>query len=65
VTTDVREVFSRDAPAQWGADGELKRGRNNEVSALFHVCSHVVTGRLACLSVVTPALVIRKVTPFP
>jgi hypothetical protein len=65
VTTDVREVFSRDALAQWGADGELKKGRNNEVSALFHVCSHVVTGRLACLSVVIPALVIRKVTPFP
>lgn len=65
MTTDVREVFDRDAPAQWGADGELKKGRNNAVSALFHVCSHVVTGRLACLSVVTPALVIRKVTPFP
>jgi hypothetical protein len=64
VTTDVREVFSRDAPAQWGADGELKKGRNNGVSALFHVCSHVVAGRLARLSVVTPALVIRKVTPF-
>ena len=65
MTTDVQEVRSRDAPAQWGADGELRKGRNNAVSALFHVCSHVVTGRLACLSVVTPALVIRKVTPFP
>ena len=64
MTTDVREVFSRDAPAQWGADGELKKGRNNEVSTLFHVCSHVVTGRLACLSVATPALVILNVTPF-
>jgi hypothetical protein len=65
VNTDVREMFDRDAPNQSGADGELKKGRNNGVSALFHVCSHVVTGRLACLSVVTPALVIRKVTPFP
>ena len=64
MTTDVREVFSRDAPAQWGAVGELKKGRNNAVSALFHVCSHVVTGRLACLSVATPALVILRVTPF-
>jgi hypothetical protein len=64
VTTDVRQVFGRDAPDQWGADGELKKGRNNAVSALFYVCSHLVTGRLACLSVVTPALVIRKVTPF-
>jgi len=65
VTTDVQELFGRDAPAQWGADGELKKGRNNAVSALFHVCcSHVVTGRLARLSVVTPALVIRRVTPF-
>ena len=64
-TTDVREVFGSDAPDQQGADGELKKGRNNAVSALFHVCSHVVTGRLACLSVVTPALVILNVTPFP
>jgi hypothetical protein len=65
VTTDVGEVFGRDEPDQCGADGELKKGRNDIVSALFHVCSHVVTGRLACLSVVTPALVIRRVTPFP
>jgi hypothetical protein len=65
VTTDVREVFDRDAPQERGAVGELEKGRNNAVSALFHVCSQVVTGRLACLSVVTPAVVIRKVTPFP
>ncbi len=52
-------------PISAGADGELKKGRNNDVSALFHVCSHVVTGRLACLSVVTPALVILRVTPLP
>ena len=64
MTTDAREVFSRDAPAQWGADGELKKGRNNGVSALFHVCSQVVVGRLARLSVVIPALVILSVTPF-
>ena len=61
----IGQVFDRDAPDQRGADGELKKGRNNAVSALFHVCSHVVTGRLACLSVVTPALVIRSVTPLP
>lgn len=64
MTTDAREVFGRDAPNKRGAIGELKKGRNNAVSALFHVCSHVVTGRLACLSVVTPALVILRVTPF-
>jgi len=65
VTIEVREVFDRNAPDPHGADGELKKGRNNGVSALFHVCSQVVTGRLACLSVVTPALVILRVTPFP
>ena len=63
--TDVREVFSGDAPGKRGADGELKKGRNEIVSALFHVCSHVVVRRLACLSVVMPALVIPRVTPFP
>jgi hypothetical protein len=65
VITDVREVFGRDAPGEPGADGELEKGRNEIVSALFHVCSHVVVRRLACLSVVMPALVILKVTPFP
>ena len=60
--TDAWEVFGRDAPG--GADGKLEKGRNESVSALFHACSHVVVFRLACLSVVTPALVIRKVTPF-
>lgn len=65
MTIEVREVFDRDAPDQHGADGELKKGRNNAVSALFHVCSHAVAGRLACLSVVRPALVIFSVTPLP
>ena len=65
MTTDVREVFDRAAPDNSGADGELEKGRNEIVSALFHVCSHVVTGRLACLSEVTPAFVILSVTPFP
>lgn len=65
MTTDAGEVFYRDAPDYRGADGEAEKGRNEIVSALFHVCSHVVTGRLACLSVVTPALVIRNVTPLP
>ena len=64
MTTDVREVFSRDAPAQWGADGELKKGRNNEVSALFHVSWQAVTGRLASFSV-APDFVVRSVTPPP
>ena len=65
VTTDVRECLAGTRPAIAGADGELEKGRNEIVSALFHVCSHVVTGRLACLSVVTPAFVILRVTPFP
>lgn len=64
MTTDARQAFGRDAPTGRGADGELEKGRNENVSALFHVSSHVVTGRLACLSLVTPALVMVSVTPF-
>jgi hypothetical protein len=64
-TTDVRGVSDRTTPDQRGADDELEEGRNEGVSALFHVCSHVVNGRLACLSEVTPAFVILSVTPFP
>ena len=65
MTTDAMEVFGRDAPDNRGADGELEKGRNEIVSALFHVSSHVVTGRLACLSVVKPAFVTFSVTPLP
>src|SRR5262245_4976003 len=65
VSTDAGVVFGGDAPGSRGADGELEKGRNEIVSALFHVCSHVVTGLLACLSVVSPAFVILSVTPFP
>ena len=43
---------------------KLKKGRNKNVSALFHVSSQAVVGRLACLTVV-PALVIFNVTPPP
>jgi hypothetical protein len=39
-------------------------GSERKVSALFHVSSQAVTGRLARLSVV-PALLIFKVTPPP
>ena len=45
-------------------DIKLQRGRNEKVSALFHVSSHAVTGRLTCL-IVVPAFVITKVTPPP
>ena len=65
MSTDARQVFDTDTPNQRSAGGKLEKGRNEIVSALFHVCSHVVAGRLACLSVVTPAFVIRSVTPFP
>jgi hypothetical protein len=41
-----------------------KKGRNENVSALFHVSSQAVTGRLACLTV-APVLVIFSVTPPP
>jgi hypothetical protein len=48
-----------------GAVGLVKKGSERKVSALFHVSSQAVTGRLARLSVVTPALEIFKVTPLP
>jgi hypothetical protein len=41
-----------------------KEGRNENVSVLFHISSHAVAGRLACLSVVS-FLVIFNVTPPP
>jgi hypothetical protein len=69
VTTDASEMFDDDASKSSGkssgAVGKIAKGRNEIVSALFHVCSHVVTGRLASLSVVRPAFVIFSVTPLP
>src|SRR6476619_5711668 len=64
-TTDANEMFDRDAARRSATVGEIEKGRNEIVSALFHVCSHAVAGRLACLSVVRPALVIFSVTPLP
>ena len=65
MTTDANEMFDGDAAKRSGAVGTIEKGRNEIVSALFHVCSHAVTGRLACLSVVRPALMIFSVTPLP
>ena len=64
--------FNTAAPSQ--ASGvSLKKGRNNEVSALFDFCGHAavqipvqaVTGRFRCLIVVAPALSILSVIPAP
>ena len=64
--------FNTAAPSQ--ASGvSLKKGRNNEVSALFDFCGHAgvqipvqaVTGRFRCLTVVAPVLPILSVTPAP
>ena len=43
---------------------ERKKGRNENVSALFQLIAHAVTGRLPCLSL-APALLIVNVTPRP
>jgi len=45
-------------------DIECDERVGTNVSALFHVGSHAVVGRLACLTVV-PAVVIFNVTPPP
>ena len=64
--------FSTAAPSQ--APGvSLKKGRNNEVSALFDSCSdnavqitaQAVTGRFRCRTVVVPVLPINSVIPAP
>jgi hypothetical protein len=65
VSTDARQAFGKPPSNQRSSGGKLEKGRNEIVSALFHVCSRVMAGLLACLSVVTPAFVIRSVTPFP
>lgn len=76
VTTDASQMFGKSAPGSSGAGGEVEKGRNEIVSALFHanfvfskncfqVSSQAVTGRLACLSVARPAFVIFKVMPRP
>lgn len=52
---------------------QLKKGRNNEVSALFDSCGNTtvqttaqaVTGRFTCLTVVAPLLPITSVIPAP
>ena len=51
----------------------LKKGRNNEVSALFdscgdnavHITAQAVTGRFRCLTVAAPVLPIDSVIPAP
>ena len=65
MTTDAGEMFDYDVSKSSGAIGKIEKGRNEIVSALFHVCSHAVTARLACLSVVAPAFVTFSVTPLP
>src|SRR5437868_9689071 len=63
-TTDADSTFRQMACENPGARREIKKGRNNEVSALFHASWQVVAGRLPTLSVV-PDLVTRSVTPPP
>jgi hypothetical protein len=47
-----------------GAISKVENGSEPDVPALFHVSSHAVAGRFACLTVV-PVLVIFNVTPPP
>ena len=64
MTTDADSTFRQIAWENSGAIREIKEGRNNEVSALFHVIWQLVTGRLPILKVV-PDFVILSVTPPP
>ncbi len=62
-----------DTAALAGATGSLKKGRNNEVSALFdsggnavvQITAQSVTGRFRCLTVAAPLLGIFSVIPAP
>src|SRR5690349_14430582 len=62
--TDAGSKFRHIACEKSGATREIKQGRNNEVSALFHVSWQAVTGRFPILKVV-PDLVTRSVAPPP
>jgi hypothetical protein len=64
VTTDADSTFRQVAWENSGAKREIKEGRNNEVSALFHASWQAVTARLPTLSVVAD-FVTRSVTPPP
>ena len=64
MTIDADSTFRSIAWKNSGAKREIIKGRNNEVSALFHAIWQAVAGRLPTLSVVTD-FVTRSVTPPP
>jgi len=63
-TADAGSTFGNAAHETSGAIRKVEKGRNNEVSALFHVSWQAVAGRLASFSVV-PDFVVRSDTPPP
>jgi hypothetical protein len=64
VTTDADSTFRENPRGNSDAIRQIKEGRNNEVSALFHVSWQAVAGRLPILNVVAD-FVTRSVTPPP
>ena len=64
MTTDADSTFTDAAHAKSGAIRWVEKGRNNDVSALFHAGSQAVTLRFPTL-IVVPDFVVRSVTPPP
>jgi hypothetical protein len=64
VTTDADSTWAKTMRETSGAQREIKKGRNNEVSALFHANWQLVTGCLPTFSVVPDFLTV-SVTPPP
>jgi len=64
VSVDAKRKAAADVLLVSGGRSRMLRGSKQMFRPFFHVSSHAVAGRLACL-IVVPALVIFNVTPPP
>jgi hypothetical protein len=64
MSIDAVSKLKPDASLVFGAISKAENGSIENVSAFFHVSSHAVVGRLACLSV-APDFMNFNVTPPP
>jgi hypothetical protein len=65
VNADAASKLGADALPLSGAMSRMQKGSKRKAfRPFFHVCSHDVTFRLACLTVV-PSLPTLSVTPLP
>ena len=64
MSVDAKRKAAADLSLVSGGRSRMLKGSKQMFRPFFHVCSHAVAGRLACL-IVVPALVIFNVTPPP